>query len=152
MQAFITLFTSLILMTTDVEAKEPNHVAAALSQMDGVTTLSFSKEMIGSIDTDFDINDHMKHVEGDFHEIRLNILNDETPNLAEKKETMLKVLKKHYKEVEIEEDEESNEVLFFVRNKGKHVEEAHLMVLDDEDNSFTIISFIGDVIVTEKED
>ena len=118
MQAIITLFSSLILMTTNVPEKETNHVAAALSQMDGVTTLSFSKDMVDAIDTDFDINDHVKHVEGDFHEIKLNILGDDTPDLKTKKDELIKVLKKNYKRVELDEDTPDEHAFLYVRNKG----------------------------------
>ncbi len=151
MQAVITLFSSLILMTTNVDNKK-NEVAEAVSQMNGVTTLSFSKDMVDAIDLDIDVEDKIKHLEGDFNEIKLNIFGESTPDLADKRTTMLKVLDKHYEKVDLEDtDESESDALLYTKSKGDRVYEAHLLLLDESDNTFTIVSFIGDVVVTNKD-
>ena len=151
MQAVNTLFSSLILITTDVDVNK-NELAEAISQMNGVTTLSFSKDMVDAIDLDIDVEDKIKHLDGDFNEIKLNIFGESTPDLASNRETILKVLNKHYKEIDLEdEDGSESDALLYTKSKGNRIYEAHLLLLNESDNTFTVISFIGDVVVTNKD-
>lgn len=147
MQLLVTLFSSLILMSTNVQSSKHDDLYDAIDQMDDVTTMSFSKSMLDGIDLDFDINEKLENVEGDFKKITFTVIGDDFPKNADRVET---ILKKEFHQLQSEKDNEGH-FYMFTDTKGKNISEL-LFYLKRPGGSSFLISLEGDMILTKNED
>ncbi len=119
-----------------------------LRDMDEVTYLSFSKNLMNFADLDIDHDDDGEehHVSGDLHEVKLVIFKPEEESSANFKSLVQKYMHKgKYKLVEDDDNDEDSEV--WVMRKGKKVSECHV-IFQGERNG-VLLSFFGDFKVED---
>ena len=147
MQLLVTLFSSLILMSTNVQSSKHDELYEAIDQMEDVTTMSFSKSILDGIDIDFDVEEKLSSVKGDFNQVTFSIISKDNPSNALK---IHELLKKSYFLIEHENDEDSD--FYMLKDqKGDHVSEIIFFVKDLEGTSF-LLCLEGDMILTKNED
>lgn len=119
---------------------------------EGFTYMAFSKAMIDMVNLNLD--DENKKITGDLNEIRILILNREKSNLGG---TMQKTLsekfnKLNYRNVKLKDQDNNDDVEFWVEGDSKRVKECHVLVRDNKDNQFScLVSFYGNFKVEDLE-
>lgn len=149
------LLTSVLLAATTLAAVAQKSNAAQIiyddfQSRDNVTSLSLNNKMLESIDTDFNLNDQTKHLEGDISRVKLLLVADD----GDTEKTIVQIRKKldklGYKEVDLDDDAKKgeNQVWLFSNKKGSRFTEAHFVVQDD-DGSGVLLSVYGDFTLTD---
>ncbi|MDX8337953.1 DUF4252 domain-containing protein [Draconibacterium sp. IB214405] len=116
---------------------------------DGVTSFSFSKDMIDAIDLDLGDDDE-KNVTGDLHRVRFMSYNPEKGSISNSAFTKkaIALLPSKYKKY-VDDDEDSDAQIYLLGGKKKY-SECHIFITNEnpEGNSF-IVSFYGDFNVQD---
>ena len=112
---------------------------------DGITSFSFSKDMIDAIDIDLGDEDE-QNVTGDLHRIRFMSYNPEKGSLKNSEFTKkaIALLSGKYKKYEDDDDDDSDAEIYLLGGKRKY-SECHVFITSEnpEGNSF-VVSFFGD--------
>ena len=125
----------------------------AFSNKDGISSLSFSKNMIDAINLDLGDDGEKKTVTGDLHEIRFMSYNPEKgdltgPQFMNKAKDYLP--KSVYHKFE-NDDEDSNTEIWLMGGKKKF-SECHVFVKNENDEQMQfVVSFYGDFTVNDLE-
>ena len=116
---------------------------------DGITSFSFSKDMIDAIDMDLGDDDE-KNVTGDLSRIRFMSYNPEKGSLKNSEFTKkaIALLPAKYKKFE-DDDDDSDAEIYLLGGKKKY-SECHVFITSEnpEGNSF-VVSFFGDFNVND---
>lgn len=112
----------------------------------GVTSMTFSKEMLEAFDLDFDWKEALMNFSGDFTKIKILFFSDQNEYSSD----IQKKLKKYgYKEVDFEDNDEVDFEIY-TDKKRKEFNEIHLMSTGE--GSGMLISVFGKFVITDKQD
>ncbi|WP_319271614.1 DUF4252 domain-containing protein [uncultured Draconibacterium sp.] len=116
---------------------------------DGVTSFSFSKDMIDAIDIDLGDDDE-KNVTGDLHQVRFMSYNPEKGSLNSSDFTKkaIALLPAKYKKFE-DDDEDSDAEIYLLGGKKKYSECHVFLTNDNPDGNCFVVSFFGDFNVSD---
>lgn len=141
---FSIVITSISLSASGGENSHQIHQAYASKT--GVVAMSFSKEMFDVFDFDLDTDEILKHVSGDFKNIKVLIHSPQEEGLSYAKDIRKKLESLNYKQVHWEDQEEN--IWVFVNKKSKNFEEVH--ILSRGESSDVLISITGNFVITDK--
>ena len=120
---------------------------------DGISSFTFSKNMIDAINIDLGEEGDKKSVTGDLHQIRFMSYNPEKGSLSGTvfiEKAIGYLPKSAYNKYE-EEDTDSNTEIWLMGGKKKF-QECHVFVRNEEENQMQfIVSFYGDFTVNDLE-
>ena len=125
---------------------------AKYSNLDGFNSFSFSGSFLKNLDFEIDEDELEKNVTGDCKTIKFLSFKHETGGESKFKKIVISQLSKgdSYKEVLTErEDDDSDEVNFYAKGRGKKFSEFH--ILHYNKNRTSLVSFFGDFHVDELE-
>ncbi|WP_209319795.1 DUF4252 domain-containing protein [Ancylomarina longa] len=124
---------------------------AKYSNIDGFNSFSFSGSFLKNLDFDVDEDELEKNITGDCKNIKFLTFKHEIGNESKFKKIVISQLSKgdSYKEVLTERDDDSDEIHFYAKGKGKRFSEFH--ILHYNENRTSLISFFGDFHVDELE-
>jgi len=154
MKTLAALFFALGLLLAGLLASgqsKSDKMYDAFANKEGVTSFSFSKDMIDAVDIDLGDDDE-KNVNGDLHRVRFMSYNPAKGNLSG--EEFLKkavgLLPAKYKKF-VETDNKSDAEIWLLGGKKKYTE-CHVFVKNEnlEGNRF-VVSFYGDFNVNDIE-
>ncbi len=139
MKTFILIFTGLMVMfLANSQSNATEKMYDYLKKQEGVSLLSFSKDMIDMVDLNLDDESIRKKVTGPLTEVRLAICKGTSNTAGIKVAEFLN--QSPFQFIDIEE--EKGELKVFVNRKGKVVKECHITI-PSADN-FIMVSFFGD--------
>ncbi len=119
---------------------------------DGISTFTFSKNMLDLIDLDLGDDDNERNVTGDLHQIRFMSYNPEEgeisgPEFIKEAIALLPVHYKKYIDNDVDENEQTEIWLLGKKNKFK---ECHVFIKNnDADAMRFVVSFYGDFTVND---
>lgn len=117
---------------------------------DGITSFSFSRDMIDAIDIDLGDEDE-QNVTGDLHRVRFMSYNPEKGSLKNSEFTKkaIALLPGKYKKYEDDDDDDSDAEIYLLGGKKKY-SECHVFITSEnsEGNCF-VVSFFGDFNVND---
>lgn len=113
----------------------------------GVISMSFSKDLLNSINLDFDWNEQLMCAKGDFERAKMMVFSQEGLDSNRMSNVASDFRSLGYKHVEIKENGKSQGHLF-IEKRGKRIKEAHFVSGGKSEG--IVISFYGDVEVTDK--
>lgn len=125
---------------------------AKYSNLDDFNSFSFSGSFLKNLDFEVDEDELEKNVTGDCKNIKFLTYKHDNGNETKFKKIVISQLSKgdSYKEVLTEDrDENSDEVHFYAKGRGKKFSEFH--ILHYNDNRTSLVSFFGDFHVDELE-
>jgi len=125
----------------------------AFANKDGISSLSFSKNMIDAINLDLGEDAEKKTVTGDLHEIRFMSYNPEKgdlsgPQFLDKAKSYLPKSAYH----KFEDDDSDSDAEIWLMGGKKKFQECHVFVRNENDNQMQfVVSFYGDFTVNDLE-
>jgi len=125
---------------------------AKYSNLDDFNSFSFSGSFLKNLDFEVDEDELEKNVTGDCKNIKFLTYKHNNGDETKFKKIIISQLSKgdSYKEVLTEDrDENSDEVHFYAKGRGKKFSEFH--ILHYNDNRTSLVSFFGDFHVDELE-
>jgi hypothetical protein len=135
-----TLFTIMAIALFSTVTKGQNSVSDKLyMQLDGangVTIMSFSKDIIDVVDMFID-DEESRQVSGPLKKVKMLICKEESA--ATIREVTNTFEKRPFTEIEKKEGDDDSRI--FVIRKGRKIEECH--ILADGDNTLVMLSFYG---------
>ncbi|WP_321997469.1 DUF4252 domain-containing protein [Draconibacterium orientale] len=153
MKTITTLLFALGLMLAGLLASgqsKSDKMYDVFANKDGVTSFSFSKDMIDGINIDLGDEDE-KNVTGDLHRIRFMSYNPEKGSLKNSDFTKkaIALLPGKYKKYEDDDGGDSDAEIYLLGGKKKY-SECHVFITSEntEGNSF-VVSFFGDFNVND---
>jgi len=148
------LFTAILLISQLVGAQsKSDKMYDVFANKDGISSFTFSKNMIDAINLDLGENGDEKNVTGDLHQIRLMSYNPEKGSLSgtEFIEKAIGYLPKSAYYKYEEEDSDSDTEIWLMGGKKKFLE-CHVFVKNEnEDQMRFVVSFYGDFTVNDLE-
>lgn len=154
MKTITTILTTIILLVTQLAGAQSksDKMYDAFANKDGISSFTFSKNMIDAIDLDLGEDGEEKKVTGDLHQIRFMSYNPEKgeisgPQFLEKAIGYLP--KAAYK---FEDDDPDNDAEIWLLGGKKKFQECHIFVRNEQDNQMQfVVSFYGDFTVNDLE-
>lgn len=149
----LTVMLVLVATTLAATAQKKNaglHYFTDLEQQEDVFTLSLSKKVLQSIDTDVEWGKTMKYVQGTINNIKIMLIDADTQKMTQK--IAKNLTKLGYKKTPLENNNEAsnNENLFvFTNKKGKKLTEAYF-VLEKETGGGIFLSLLGDFTIIDQ--
>ena len=149
---FFTLFTLLVTQFVTAQSKS-DKMYDAFANKNGISSFTFSKNMIDAINIDLGEDGEEKKVTGDLHQIRFMSYNPEKgdlsgPQFLEKVTGYLP--KSGYHKYEDDEGDSNTEI--WLMGGKKKFQECHVFVRNEEDNQMQfVVSFYGDFTVNDLE-
>lgn len=148
---FFALGLLLSSLLTSAQSKS-DKIYSTFEDEDGVTSFTFTKDMVDAFNIDLGEDNDEKKVTGDLQKIRFISYNPQKGTLSGKKflSEAISMLPSQYKKYE-DDDEDSNAEIWLL-GKKKNYSECHVFVSNDnsEGNCF-IVSFYGDFKVSDLE-
>jgi hypothetical protein len=155
MKTITTLFFALGLLLAGLLASgqsKSDKMYDAFANKDGITSFSFSKDMVDAIDIDLGEDDDEKRVTGDLHQVRFMSYNPKKGSLSGSeftKKTIGYLPKSAYKKFEGEEDDDTE---IWLAGGKKKFSECHVFLKNQEENQIRIVvSFYGNFRVNDLE-
>ena len=153
MKTINTIFTTvLILASLLISAQsKSDKMYDAFSNKDGITSMTFTKNMIDAINIDLGEEGDNKSVTGDLHQIRFMSYNPEKGDLSgsgflEKAKGYLPKLSYH----KFEDDDEDSDAEIWLMGGKKKFQECHVFVKNESDSQMQfVVSFYGDFTVND---
>jgi hypothetical protein len=147
----LALLVVLIALTITLSAQSKSYrIYDEFSGRDGFTFMAFSKSMIDAVN--LNIDEENKKVTGDLMEVRILISNREKNKEMGSLSKLFagKFDKSGYRKVEPSDNNEQNNVEFWIDGNSKTVKECHVIVSDSEDSQFScLVSFYGNFKVED---
>ncbi len=155
MKTITTVLTAVLLFLSQISGAQSksDKMYNAFSNIDAVTSFTFSKNMIDAIDIDLGENGDEKNVTGDLHQIRFMSYNPEKgdfsgPEFLEKAKAYLPKLT--YQKFEDDDDDSDAEI--WLMGGKKKFQECHVFVQNENSNQLQfVVSFYGDFTVNDLE-
>jgi len=146
----LSTFILLISQLTNAQSKS-DKMYDQFANKDGISSFTFSKNMIDAINLDLGENGDEKKVTGDLHQIRFMSYNPEKGDLSGPQflEKAIGYLPKSaYDKFEDEEDDSTTEI--WLMGSKKKFQECHVFVRNEQDNQMQfVVSFYGDFTVND---
>ena len=150
-----TLIAIILAMTTQFAAPQSksDKMYDTFSNKDGITSFTFSKNMIDAINIDFGDEGDEKKVKGDLHQVRFMSYNPEKGNLRgyefiDKAIGFLPGTAYH----KIENNEPDDDAEIWVSGGKKNFNECHVFIRNEnETGTQFVVSFYGNFTVNDLE-
>lgn len=155
MKTITIIFTILFLLASQMVSAQSksNKMYDAFANKDGISSFSFSKNMIDAINLDLGEDEDEKTVTGDLTQIRFMSYNPDKGDLSGPdfvNRAIGYLPKSTYKKFEDDEDDSDAEI--WLMGKKKKFQECHIFVKNDEaDGMQFVVSFFGDFTVNDLE-
>lgn len=155
MKTITIIFTILFLLASQMVSAQSksNKMYDAFANKDGISSFSFSKNMIDAINLDLGEDEDEKTVTGDLTQIRFMSYNPDNGDLSGPdfvNRAIGYLPKSTYKKFEDDEDDSDAEI--WLMGKKKKFQECHIFVKNDEaDGMQFVVSFFGDFTVNDLE-
>jgi len=156
MKTITTILTVVLLVVAQIAGAQSksDKMYDAFENKDGISSFSFSKNMIDAINLDLGEDGDEKSVTGDLNQIRFMSYNPEKGDLSGHKflEKAIGTLPKSaYHKFEDDGDDDSNAEIWLMGGKKKF-QECHVFVKNDRDDQMQfVVSFYGDFTVNDLE-
>jgi hypothetical protein len=154
MKTVTTILTAILLVLSQITVAQSksDKMYDAFENKDGISSFSFSKNMIDAIDLDLGEDGDEKTVTGDLTQIRFMSYNPEKGDLSGY-DFLQKAIgylpKTSYKK--FEDDDDSDAEIWLMGNKKKF-QECHVFVKNDNSEGMQfVVSFFGDFTVNDLE-
>jgi len=152
MRTITTVISAFILLITQLVTAQSksDKMYDAFANKDGISSFTFSKNMIDAIDIDLGEEGEEKNVTGDLHQIRFMSYNPIKGDLSgqefmEKAKNYLPKILYH----KFEDEDDSNAEIWLMGGKKKF-QECHVFVRNERDNQMQfVVSFYGDFTVND---
>lgn len=153
MKSITTILSTVVLLISQmvVAQSKSDKMYDAFANKDGISSFTFSKNMIDAINLDLGENGEEKKVTGDLHQIRFMSYNPEKGNLLgpqflEKATGYLPKSAYH----KFEDDEGDSDAEIWLMGGKKKFQECHVFVKNKQDNQMQfVVSFYGDFTVND---
>lgn len=155
MKTITTIFTAILLLTSQLISAQSksNKMYDAFANKDGISSFSFSKNMIDAINLDLGEDGDEKSVTGDLTQIRFMSYNPDKGDLSGHQfidKAIGYLPKSVYKQFEDDNSESDAEI--WLMGKKKKFQECHVFVKNDRDDQMQfVVSFYGDFNVSDVE-
>ena len=155
MKTITTILSSVILLISQLVGAQSksDKLYDAFANKDGISSFTFSKNMIDAINIDLGENGDEKTVTGDLHQIRFMSYSPEKGDLSgtEFIEKAIGYLPKSaYNKYEDDTDDSNTEI--WLMGGKKKFQECHVFVRNEADNQMQfVVSFYGDFTVNDLE-
>lgn len=155
MKTITTILSTVILLVSQLanSQSKSDKMYDVFDKKDGISSFTFSKNMIDAINIDLGENGDEKTVTGDLHQIRFMSYNPEKGSLSGTgfiEKAIGYLPKSAYNKYE-EDDDDSNTEIWLMGSKKKF-QECHVFVRNEQDNQMQfVVSFFGDFTVTDLE-
>ncbi len=155
MKTITTILSAVILLISQMTSgqSKSDKMYDAFVNKDGISSFTFSKNMIDAINIDLGENGEEKTVTGDLHQIRFMSYNPEKgsltgPQFLEKAVGYLPKTAYH----KYEDDEGDSNTEIWLMGGKKKFQECHVFVRNEEDSQMQfVVSFYGDFTVNDLE-
>jgi hypothetical protein len=155
MKTITTILSTVILLVSQmvVAQSKSDKMYDVFANKDGISSFTFSKNMIDAINIDLGENGSEKKVTGDLHQIRFMSYNPEKGDLAGS-EFIEKVIgylpKTAY--AKYEDDDNDSDTEIWLMGGKKKFQECHVFVKNEsKDQMQFVVSFYGDFTVNDLE-
>lgn len=153
MKTFSTILSIVILLISQMvfAQSKSDKMYDAFASKDGISSFSFSKNMIDAINIDLGEDGDEKSVTGDLHQIRFMSYNPEKGSLSGTDfiERAIGYLPKPFY-FKYEDDEQDNDAEIWLMGGKKKFQECHVFLRNENENQMKIIvSFYGDFTVND---
>ena len=155
MKTITTILSTVILLVSQLanSQSKSDKMYDVFASKDGISSFTFSKNMIDAINLNLGENGDEKTVTGDLHQIRFMSYNPEKGSLSGTgfiEKAIGYLPKSAYNKYE-EDDDDSNTEIWLMGSKKKF-QECHVFVRNEQDNQMQfVVSFFGDFTVTDLE-
>lgn len=155
MKTISTIITAIILFAAlpGLAQSKSYKMYDAFANKDGISSFTFSKNMIDAIDLDLGDDGEEKSVTGDLTQIRFMSYNPDKGELSGTqflKKAIGYLPKTTYKK--FEDDSEDNDAEIWLMGKKKKFQECHIFVKNDNSEGMQfVVSFYGDFTVNDLE-
>lgn len=153
MKTITTILSAVILLVSQMVGAQSksDKMYDAFANKDGISSFTFSKNMIDAINLDLGENGEEKTVTGDLHQIRFMSYNPEKGSISGDEfieRTIGYLPKTVYHKFEDEEDSSDAEIWLMGGKKKFH--ECHVFLKNEQDNQMKfVVSFYGDFTVND---
>jgi len=146
----LTVFFALIILGTSAQSKS-DKMYEAFDSKDGISSFTFSKNMIDAINLDLGEEGEEKNVTGDLRQLRFMSYNPEKGNITGHQfiEKAISYLPKtSYNK--LEDDDTDSDTEIWLSGGKKKFTECHVFVKNEDTNAFQfVVSFYGDFTVND---
>ncbi|HSH19192.1 MAG TPA: DUF4252 domain-containing protein [Draconibacterium sp.] len=155
MKTMATIFTTILIITSQLISAQSksDKMYDVFENKDGISSFSFSKNMIDAIDLDLGEDGDEKSVTGDLNKIRFMSYNPEKGDLSGQaflEKAIGYLPKTTYKKFE-GDDSDSDAEIWLMGGKKKF-QECHVFVRNERDGQMQfVVSFYGDFTVNDLE-
>ena len=155
MKTITAILSVVILLVSQmvVAQSKSDKMYDAFATKDGISSFTFSKNMIDAINIDLGEDGDKKSVTGDLHQIRFMSYNPEKGSLSGSgfiEKAIGYLPKSAYNKYE-EDNSDSNTEIWLMGGKKKF-QECHVFVRNEEENQMQfVVSFYGDFTVNDLE-
>jgi hypothetical protein len=155
MKTTTTILTAVILMVSQLaEAQsKSDKMYDTFANKDGISSFTFSKNMIDAINLDLGEDGEEKTVTGDLHQIRFMSYNPEKGDITGRQflEKVVSYLPKSAYYMYEDDEGDGNTEIWLMGGKKKF-QECHVFVRNEQDNQMQfVVSFYGDFTVNDLE-
>jgi hypothetical protein len=155
MKTITTILTAILLAVSQIAGgqSKSDKMYDAFENKDGISSFSFSKNMIDAINLDLGEDGDEKSVTGDLNKIRFMSYNPEKgdlsgPQFLEKAIGYLPKSAYH----KFEDDDSDSDAEIWLMGGRKKFQECHVFVRNENDNQMQfVVSFYGDFTVNDLE-
>jgi hypothetical protein len=155
MKTITTLLTTILIITSQLISAQSksDKMYDVFENKDGISSFSFSKNMIDAIDLDLGEDGDEKSVTGDLNKIRFMSYNPEKGDLSGQaflEKAIGYLPKTAYKKFD-DDDSDSDAEIWLMGGKKKF-QECHVFVKNERDDQMQfVVSFYGDFTVNDLE-
>lgn len=155
MTKIVFLITLVVTLAFNSKAQSrSDKMYDALSDLDGVTNISFSKNMVDAVNLNVGDEGDERKVTGNLHQVRFMSYNPkkgDLPGYDFIKKAVAYLQKSDYKKYEEEGDDFNNGEIWLMGNKRKY-QECHVFIKNKNANGLQfVVSFYGDFRVEDIE-
>jgi len=155
MKEYFVLFVSLVVLSFAGQAQSrSDKMYDALSELDGITSLSFSKNMIDALNINVGDEGDERKVTGDLHQVRFMSYNPEKGSMSGHeflKKAVSYLPKSDYRKYE-EKGSGDNDAEIWLMGSGKKYRECHVFFKNENSEGLQfVVSFFGDFRVGDLE-
>lgn len=150
MRKLILIIVTIVFPILTQAQTKGEKLHAKYSNLDNFSSFSFAGSFLKNLDFDVDEDELEKNITGDCKNIKFLTFKHETGDETKFKKIVSSELSKGdaYREVLTDRDDnDSDEVHFFAKGKGKKFSEFH--VLHYNENRTSLVSFFGDFEIEE---
>ncbi len=120
---------------------------------DDVIILSLKKELLDAVDLDLDIEEQLKHIEGDITYMKTLIASSKESAMAIAQDLKNEMDQLRYKVTHVNKENDSVEtegdLYMYTKSKGNKISEIHFLSINQQDSGLFFFTILGDLTLTE---